>query len=360
MEYLLWFIQKGPIAPLVTTSPAGTATAQAGVLGQPGTQVLIGGTDLDYGGLSGGRLAGGWWSDDARTFGIEARFFFLGEKTKSFPLTSDNSGNPILARPIFSVQAGAESSELAAFPGTIASSLAISTSTELWGTEVNLLEELYDAHGPACIHFLLGFLYLDLHENLQIAQAGTVLANNVVGFNGAAVALGNQLVLTDSFDARSQFYGVQAGFQGEFVRGRLLIDWAAKLGVGDSHRLSTIMGSTKLIAPDGTAAAAPGGLLALPSNIGAHSDDDFAFTMQAAIKLKWLVTQHITAGIGYDFLLWDNVVRPGNQIDRTVDLRQVPSSLQFVANSNATRPDGTVHGHSFWAEGLAFEVGLRY
>src|SRR5262249_28579405 len=139
-----------------------------------------------------------------------------------------------------------------------------------------------------------------------------------------------------------------------------LVDWAVKLGVGDSHRLSNIFGNTTVIAPDGTAAAAVGGLLASPSNFGAHTDDDFAFTLQAAIKLHYLITQHITIGIGYDFLVWHDVVRPGNQIDRTVDLRQVPSSLQFVANTNATRPDGTPHSHSFWAQGLAFEVGLRY
>ena len=42
-EFILWNTNSPSVAPLITTSPAGTPQAQAGVLGQPGTSTLFGG-----------------------------------------------------------------------------------------------------------------------------------------------------------------------------------------------------------------------------------------------------------------------------------------------------------------------------
>src|SRR5882757_945505 len=42
MEYLAWSVKGDRLPPLVTTSPAGTPQAQAGILGPPSTTVLFG------------------------------------------------------------------------------------------------------------------------------------------------------------------------------------------------------------------------------------------------------------------------------------------------------------------------------
>src|SRR5262249_28745573 len=51
-EYLLWWIRDSHLPPLVTISPVGSA----GILGRPGTAVLIGGSGVDNEERSGGRF----------------------------------------------------------------------------------------------------------------------------------------------------------------------------------------------------------------------------------------------------------------------------------------------------------------
>src|SRR5262245_27258846 len=46
-EYLLWWMKGAALPPLVTASPAGTPSTQAGVLGAPGTTVLFGGNSVN-------------------------------------------------------------------------------------------------------------------------------------------------------------------------------------------------------------------------------------------------------------------------------------------------------------------------
>src|SRR5580704_2583491 len=77
-EYLLWSTKGDKLPPLITTSPAGTPAASAGVLGAPGTSILFGNGTVGDGGRSGARLRGGYWFDPQHSAGIEAQFFALG------------------------------------------------------------------------------------------------------------------------------------------------------------------------------------------------------------------------------------------------------------------------------------------
>ena len=77
MEYLAWSVKGDRLPPLVTTSPAGTPPAQAGILGSPGTTVLFGDSSVNGGWRSGGRLRAGYWFDPQHRSGIEASFFGL-------------------------------------------------------------------------------------------------------------------------------------------------------------------------------------------------------------------------------------------------------------------------------------------
>jgi hypothetical protein len=83
--------------PLVTTSPAGTPPAQAGVLGAPGTTVLFGDSPVDGGWRAGGRLQAGYWFDPQRSSGLEFSFFDLQDVSIGF--AANSGGTPILARP---------------------------------------------------------------------------------------------------------------------------------------------------------------------------------------------------------------------------------------------------------------------
>src|SRR5947209_4099776 len=70
-EYLLGWFSGDRLPALVTTSPAGTAQASAGVLGQPNTTTLFGDSRVNDRVRSGGRLGMGYWFTPERTLGIE-------------------------------------------------------------------------------------------------------------------------------------------------------------------------------------------------------------------------------------------------------------------------------------------------
>jgi len=71
----------------------------------------------------------------------------------------------------------------------------------------------------------------------------------------------------------------------------------------------------------------PAGLLARPSNSGRSSRDAFAAVPECAVTLGYRVTRWLRATVGYSFLYWSDVARPGDQIDRGLDRRQIPTSL---------------------------------
>jgi hypothetical protein len=81
-DYLLWWVNGNRLPPLITTSPAGTPPAAAGVLGTPGAEVLFGNTDVNDRARSGGRLTAGYWLDCEQKWGIEASFFMLESQSR--------------------------------------------------------------------------------------------------------------------------------------------------------------------------------------------------------------------------------------------------------------------------------------
>src|SRR5437879_4999432 len=60
-DYLFGWVRSSKLPPLVTTSPAGTPQASAGVVGQPGTTVLFGNSDVVGDMRPGIRLGMGAW-----------------------------------------------------------------------------------------------------------------------------------------------------------------------------------------------------------------------------------------------------------------------------------------------------------
>ena len=116
-EALLWWLKGGETPPLLTTSPANTPQAQAGVLGQANTSVLFGNEELNTGLHAGSRMTFGVWLDGCEQSGVEFSYFILGENVQSY--NNSSMGNPILARPFFNVTTGAQDSNLVAYPNAL-------------------------------------------------------------------------------------------------------------------------------------------------------------------------------------------------------------------------------------------------
>jgi hypothetical protein len=342
-DYLLWWIRASNTPPLVTIGPP---TAGA-ILGQTGTVTAFDGFGNNNP-QSGGRFLLGAWLNDAQTVGIEGSFFFLGAWSDQFSLFSP--AGVTVARPFINNATGAEDSELVSVPGRLNGNVIVSQATRLWGAEVNGVANLLDS--PA-VRFdgLAGFRFLDLEERLRIEE-------HLLVPTGAAGIGGNRFDLQDRFHTANRFYGGQVGGRGELRYGPWALTATAKVALGCTEEVANIRGSTLFTPAGGAGVLQNGGLLALPSNSGRFTRDVFAVVPEVGVNLALQVAPWLRLQVGYTFLYWSDVARPGTIIDRTVSPQQVPVAGQ--PGGVGTRPGFAFRDTDFWAQGINFGVEIRY
>jgi hypothetical protein len=339
-EYLLWWVRGSPQPPLVTTgSPSDTIP---GALGQANTQILTGGNTVGTGARSGLRGNIGYWLNDDHTLGVELGGFFLGTRSNGFSATS--FGSPLLARPFVDATTGAETVELVAAPGVLAGTINVSNRSSFWGYEANVRSNLWC--GCNCyIDGLVGFRYLGLDESLSVDENLTVLLPGGGGFQ-----------VNDRFGVHNNFYGTQVGLAGEYRYGPWSVGLKGTVALGPTQQIVDITGNTRISSPGAAPANFNGGLLALSSNIGRHTRDIFGVVPEIGLNVGYQFTNHIRAFAGYNFIYWNSVVRPGNEVDRMVNTSLLPPPVP----GGPMRPAFAFHGSEFWAQGATFGIEFRY
>jgi len=120
-----------------------------------------------------------------------------------------------------------------------------------------------------------------------------------------------------------------------------------------------IDGSTTLTAIDGTRTTISGGSLAQPSNIGRITSTDFSVVTEVTLTAGYQVTPHLRVLVGYTFIDWNRILRAGNQIDRQVNIAQVPTSPQFAPGA-AGPPIFPGTRTDFWAQGINVGLELKF
>ena len=356
-EYLLWWINSGSTPPLVTLGNPNDPFP--GALGQPGTQIIYGGNGaLDYGAFSGLRVTVGGWLDADGTWGLEGNGFLLERRPTHFVAGSDNSGNPAIFLPFFRPDKGREGGFTISspvilnpvpLPGFFTGTVNVSSSSQLWGAGADGYWNLCRACAWS-LDFLGGFRYLNLDEDLSIV--GT-------GLNDFPSGVQNSFF--DNFGTRNQFYGGELGCRLGYRNCRLSVTALAKLALGDNHEVVNINGAyTQLGAVLGSAQGTfPGGIFTQTSSIGRHSHDEFAVVPQVQVKAGYAILPHLTATVGYDFLFWNQVVRPGSQIDHSVNLSQSMTQGGGTLIGPAT-PAPLFNRSDFFAHGVSFGIEFRY
>jgi hypothetical protein len=362
-EYLLWNLRANHTPPLVSTGPP----LSRGHLSEGATSLFGGSINEDV--LSGGRFTAGVWLDSDQCWGLEGSFFFLGENSVNFRASSQ--GIPLLARPFFDTDVGAEMAELVAgtvppLPpgGPLTGSVAVHLSSELWGAEANGLRNLWCdcMSGPdwlgdmQCrLDLIGGFRFLHLNERLDITE--DLLTPVTSPFPGTSILVG------DHFITHNDFYGGQLGLRGELHRGPWQLDMTAKVALGDTHQSLDINGTTVIAFPGQPPTSRPGGLLALPYNSGSFTRDRLSVVPEANVNLGYWVTEHWRVFAGFDFLYWNNVARPGEQIATgpgglaAVSASQVPS---LGGSPTAPHFAPVFRDTDFWAYGANIGVEFRY
>jgi hypothetical protein len=363
----MWWIKDAPLPhALVTTGDP--FSDNPGALGHGGVPRY--GDEADFGTFSGVRATVGAWLDSDQSIGLEGSGFILPRRTKNFRVNSDANGNPVLTfryldPPVNGV--AAEDAFQASVPpgnpfgvGPFAGGVAVDSSSRLWGAEANLVAGL-SSSGNLRLQALAGFRYLDLDENLDLLFRRTALDGAMVSFEGALFGAGNTVTSADTFHTRTQFYGGQIGVRGEYTFGKAFVGFTGKVALGDSHEVVQITGSSALFPVNGSPVTVNGGQFAGPSNIGRSTQDEFAVVPEVELKVGYGITDNLRAFVGYDFLYWSRVVRPGNQVDLIVDTRRDPVDPGFDPTLPKTTFPKPAFNHSdFWAQGVTFGLELRY
>ena len=346
VEYLLWWSKGRGLPPLVTTSPPGTLRSNAGILGLPTTSVLYGNEHVGGDVRSGGRLELGYWLDDCEILGVGGRFFALGGGTDGF--RQGSSGDPILARPFFNVVGGRDDAVLIAFPDIATGTVDITTSSDVLGGDVFFRELIYRDQCNR-LDFVMGYQFGQIEEDLVVSHS--LVSRDPNG----TVPIGTAIDTFDQFDATNEFHGGELGLLIETRWHRWNVELLAKVGLGSMRQTVTINGSTTTTEPAAQAVTNPGGLLALPTNIGVFEQDTFTVVPELGIAMSMSVSCHLDFRFGYSFIYWSQVAQPGEQIDLGVNLSQVTGPLVGDA-----RPAFSFDDDDYWVQGINFSLQWHY
>jgi hypothetical protein len=363
----LYFFPKGANAPpLLTTSPRGTAQDQAGVIGTPGAEVILGGSEFDDEALYGGRVALGFWTMGAEYVGFEFSYMGFDNGGTTFTETSSfepDTGGRILAMPFFNATTDVEDSLILAFPDFQAAGGIIDTG----GVPINVngsfaLDSDLEIHSAGALmksvvwvlpdagwrmFFLGGYRFFWLSDDLDMT--GTIEPV------GPLFGAGSRLEVFDSFDTENQFHGGELGLQTELASGPWSVGIITKVALGNNHQTLAIEGETRALGGVAPAISA-GGLYAQPTNIGRFSDDRFAVLPEASVTFGYQLTRCLRLTTGYNFLYINRVLRAAEQIDRTINTTQFDGG----ALVGEARPARAINEGEFWMHGLSAGIELKW
>ena len=181
--------------------------------------------------------------------------------------------------------------------------------------------------------------YLYLNENLLFTEN----ENDLPDSEGNP---GNSLLLHDNFVTYNHFYGAQIGLEVESRVGPLVFTATGKIAAGETTQMIKIQGDTTLTEPGGIVVTdQTRGLLVQPSNLGQFDRNRFGVVPELAANLAWEFNDHLKVSVGYNFLFWSSVVRPGEQIDPVVNIGAVGDTGQL---GSVARPGALFHSTGFW------------
>lgn len=364
-EWLLWWTRGFRLPPLVATDSPNAPIDTRGLLGNGTAQLIYGNSLTSQGPTSGARFTVGYNVDPCGFCALEANFFFLGRKNDNASFSS--AQNPVLSRPFFDLNNGTPNRELLSSPdqgpGTIFAgngSIRVDTSSTLLGGELNLRRVMTCGCSPVKLTALAGFRALSLSENLRITESTLFLTDIPYNFPDVPVFAGDRSTLFDSFSTRNRFFGGQIGAAAEWQRERWSFEARAKLAIGATYQAVDVDGGVTLASPGRGTQTFVGGLYAVPSNMGTHSQTRFGLVPEVGFSVGYQLTENIRVFAGYDFLYWSSVVRPGDQVDQVLDLNQVPQSGRPYPPANQVRPRVPLQTSSYWAQGINAGLLFRY
>jgi len=394
-ELLQWWTNGTRLPVLLTGSESGDGF---GVLDDPDTTILWGGTRVNNRGRTAYRFTIGYWFDPCHNFGWEVDYFDLGLQPTSRGIDCFDGGPAVLARPYYDAVNEVQSSQLICHPDLSIGEFGVQSRHYFESTGARVRRTLlsyckYPACGAGCggdcgpgtlieegstvrgqcddalgcgpatgctiagcapmtvrLDGTFGYRYYNMTDHLDIHEKA------FVNRTGTQAQVGTAFIIDERFHASNTFHGGEIGLIARVDKGCWSLELMSKLAMGNSRQRLLIDGRTVVIVPDQDAQTYQGGLLALPTNIGVHTRDRFVLIPQFGLEMGYQVTRCVRLHVGYDLLYWGNIVGAGDHIDLAVNPSQVPPG-QLVGPA---RPTFRWNDSHFWAQGIRLGAELRF
>jgi hypothetical protein len=343
LEPTAWWFRDSPApVPLVTD----------GLVGNPGTNVLLGGRRLDTRAHLGLRLTAAA-ALNVR-WGVEVSAFYAPRRSTERSVRSTGApGSTDLFVPFFDVTSNAESISEISFSPVFAGSAREELTTSLLGGELNGVRSL-PARGFVKVDLLGGVRFLRLRETFTFTTSSPNIPPEPA----------DVFETRDEFKTTNRFAGLQLGGRARRDWGAFFATATAKVTLGAMSQSVAIDGF--LVTNDFNALGATqtfsGGYFALPSNIGRHSRRVFAVVPELKVDLGYRVGRFASISLGYTLLYASNVVRPTQQINRNINPTQ---SLAYGGSpppvlQGAPEPSFDFNSTSFLAQSVHLGLAVRF
>lgn len=358
-DYLLAWMKRGDIdAPLITTGSPDDAVP--GAIGEPGTNVVFGDKHYDFHRTTGVKAAIGGVFGTNRQLAFDIDAFWIFKREKHFHIDSDASGSPLIARPFFDVQTGAENAEEVSNPGFFSGTSKALVKTQFWGAELNLGERSCNEGG---LDFFIGFRYLRLQEKIRVRDDMVPFTTpSGLTFNGSANAVESPDTLTDedTFRTNNNFFGGQLGAKARISPNPWIsFDIFGKVAVGSTEEKYKSEGSTTWESTAFGDQFATGGVLVQPNNSVHTKKWKFTWVPEIGADIVISPVDRFRFLVGYSFLWWSNVVRPGDQIDRNVNSGQIPRDVAYYTPA-IQAPNDHLDQEAFWMQSVNFGIQFDF
>lgn len=307
VDFLFGWTEGAKLSPLVTTSDAGTSQANAGILGRTTTQTLLSGR-VNHDALAGFRLAGGYIFDQDNGQGVEAGFAYLPGQSSSFLFDSADH-NGILGRPYVNVKPAPDvnAAVLVGYPGISTGSISVDAkSGDFYGVNLDLSERVLGDRNRH-IDVLFGYRFASFSDSLRISQRLVPTA-----------LPGTTIDSLDDFAARNTFHGLDLGARATFNWDRVSLSLLGKATPGKMFRTVDINGR-QVTTISGTPTTVPGGVYALSTNSGEHSEGKWTVVPELAANLAWQFRSNMSLRLGYSTLWLTKVARADDQINYNIN-----------------------------------------
>ncbi|MBL8825107.1 MAG: BBP7 family outer membrane beta-barrel protein [Planctomycetia bacterium] len=382
--YARWWMSDAPFATPLATTGAGDF---AGALGDPDTRILFGDQSLDFGDFNGLRIDAGIWLNQQHTWGLGFGFTGFNKRTFTTIFDSQTTGPALITRPIFDAQAFQQVGNIVSDPASgVSGSLLIENSARFGGFDVHVRNNFWNSE-TLTIDGTIGYRYFKISEKLYLTQNSAFNGGQTPNPLGIAqpntnpdipdefvFVPVNSLLIRDSFETRNQINGLQLGTRAEARLGAFFVNAAGKVTLGVNQQRLNIQGSTSgIIDGNGTTLNATGGLLAVGGqsppvdgnttfvgNLGEQSYNQFIVMPELGVQFGVQVTSHARVYLGYEWLYINDVIRPGAQIDQTINPRYVPSNPAFGTLAGPNAPNLPRVRNDFVAQGISAGLEIQY